>query len=99
MSNGKLTPEEFTIKAIARLRRGTSSDGKTYKGIHTVYSGFNTAFKEYFGGSADPVAVTTAMCKAGKIGLNPTKGGATIYLPEDDPRRGKDSALAKILAD
>ncbi len=40
----KLSSEEFVKKAIVSLRK----DG--YKGIHTVYSGFNDAFKKYFEG-------------------------------------------------
>lgn len=40
----KLSHEEFIKKAIVDLRQ------KGYKGIHTVYSGFNTAFKKYFDG-------------------------------------------------
>ena len=38
----KLSHEEFIKKAIVSLRK----DG--YKGIHTVYSGFNSAFKKSF---------------------------------------------------
>ena len=35
-----LNEEEFVFRAIKRLRK------PPYKGIHSVYSGFNQAFKE-----------------------------------------------------
>ena len=48
----KLSHEEFVRLAIQKLRTGN------YRGIHSVYSGFNEAFKIYFGGE-NPVEVTT----------------------------------------
>ena len=72
----KLTEEEFIRKAVKKLR------GK-YKGIHTVYSGFNTAFKDYFG--TNPIDATQRLASEGKINIRPVKGGVMIYLPEDAP--------------
>ena len=43
----KLSHEEFVKKAIVSLRK------EGFKGIHTVYSGFNNAFKKYFDGLAE----------------------------------------------
>jgi hypothetical protein len=83
----KLTEEEFVRRAVKKLR------GK-YKGIHTVYSGFNTAFKEYFG--TNPVEATQRLAKKGKINIRPVKGGVMIYLPEDSPNAAGD-VLKKIL--
>jgi len=74
----KLSHEEFIKKAIVSLRQ------KGYKGIHSVYSGFNTAFKKYFD-SENPVEVTNKLAKEGKIVLRPVKGGVMLYLPEDAP--------------
>ena len=51
----KLTHEQFFTRAIKNCRR----DG--YKGIHTVYSGVNQAFREYFGKDADPVAAVNKL--------------------------------------
>jgi len=85
----KLTEEEFVRKAVKKLR------GK-YKGIHTVYSGFNTAFKEYFG--TNPVDATQRLASEGKINIRPVKGGVMIYLPEDAPNTTVD-VLKKILED
>ncbi len=72
----KLTHEEFIKKAIVSLRK------EGYKGIHTVYSGFNNAFKKYFEGS-NPVDATNALAKEDKLIIRPVKGGVMLYLPED----------------
>ena len=84
----KLTEEEFVRKAVKKLR------GK-YKGIHTVYSGFNSAFKEYFG--TNPVEATQRLAREGKINIRPVRGGVMIYLPEDSPQGTAESVLKKIL--
>jgi hypothetical protein len=85
----QLSEEEFVRRAVKKLR------GK-YKGIHTVYSGFNAAFKEYFG--TNPVAATQRLASEGKINIRPVKGGVMIYLPEDAPNTA-GNVLNKILAD
>jgi hypothetical protein len=38
----KFSYEEFVRQAILKLRIGN------YKGIHSVYSGFNEAFRKYY---------------------------------------------------
>ena len=73
----KLTEYEFVVRAIKRLRR------PPYKGIHSVYSGFNQAFKEYFG--TNPVETTQRLAKEGKITIRPVKGGVMLYIPEEAP--------------
>jgi len=87
----KLGYEEFIKKAIVSLRK------EGYKGIHTVYSGFNEAFKKYFEGE-DPVKATNHLAQAGKIVIRPVKGGVMLYLPEDAPAmKGQgDEALKKM---
>ena len=87
----RLSHEEFIKKAIVSLRK----DG--YKGIHTVYSGFNTAFKKYFEGD-NPVDVTNSLAKENKLVIRPVKGGVMLYLPEDAPqsRNIGDEALKKM---
>jgi hypothetical protein len=89
----KLTHEQFFTRAIKNCRR----DG--YKGIHTVYSGVNQAFREYFGKDADPVAAVNKLMQEGKLAGNPAKGGFTIYLLEDAKSKPVQATLAKILAD
>ncbi|MBE0425359.1 MAG: hypothetical protein IBX72_01770 [Nitrospirae bacterium] len=74
----RLSHEEFVKKAIVSLRK------EGYKGIHTVYSGFNNAFKKYFEGE-NPVEITNRLAREGKIVMRPVKGGVMLYLPEEAP--------------
>ncbi len=86
----RLSPEEFIRLAVVRLRNGN------FKGIHSVYSGFNEAFKKYFEGT-DPVQVTTEFAGAGKLVIRPAKNGVMLYLPEDAPQGDRaDRALRKM---
>ena len=92
MSEEKLNYEEFVRKAIAGLRQ------EGYKGIHTVYSGFNVAFKKYYPGE-DPVKATNQLATEGKVVIRPVRGGVMLYLPEDAPAsrsRSADEALKKM---
>ncbi len=85
-----LVPEEFVRLAVVRLRNAN------FKGIHSVYSGFNEAFKKYFAG-ADPVKATTELAEAGKLVIRPAKNGVMLYLPEDAPQGDRaDRALRKM---
>lgn len=87
----KMSHEEFARKAIVSLRK------EGYKGIHTVFSGFNVAFKKYFDGE-NPVEATNKLAQEGKIVLRPVKGGVMLYLPEDAPaaKSSADEALKKM---
>jgi hypothetical protein len=86
----KISEYEFVVKAIKKLRK------PPYKGIHSVYSGFNQAFKEYYG--TNPVATTEELAKEGKIIIRPVKGGVMLYLPEEAPgQRDSTSVLKTIL--
>jgi hypothetical protein len=86
----KLSPEEFVTLAIDRLRL------ENYKGIHSVYSGFNEAFKSYFDG-ANPIDATGELARTGKIMLRPVKGGVMLYHPGDGPEMSRaDMALKKM---
>jgi hypothetical protein len=90
MSEERMNHEEFIKKAIVTLRK------EGYKGIHTVYSGFNEAFKKYF--DDDPIKVTNQLAAEGKIVIRPVKGGVMLYLTEEAPamqNRG-DEALKKM---
>ncbi len=88
----KLSYEEFIKKAIVKLRKDN------YKGIHTVYSGFNQAFKKHYG-EVDPIQVTNELAAQGKVVIRPVRGGVMLYLPEDAPAvpNKADEALAAIL--
>lgn len=88
----KLSEHEFIVKAVRKLRK------PPYKGIHSVYSGFNEAFREYY--QKDPIETTTRLAEEGKIVTRPVKGGVMIYLPEEAPApRGSENVLNKILAE
>ncbi len=90
--SGSLSEEEFVIEGIKKLRK------EPYKGIHSVYSGFNEAFRKHF--NKDPIELTTKMATAGKVEIVPLRSGkgVMLYLPGDGPRGKKtDEALKKIL--
>lgn len=89
----KLNYEEFFKMAILKLRDISKS-----RGIHSVFSGFNQAFREYFG--EDPIKVTQELAGNGKIEIRPVKRGVMIYLPGEAPQSRADlgkAALSKIL--
>ena len=77
--------QEEKIKKMKFVRRFIKKFRGEYKGIHSVYSGFNEAFREYYDG-ADPVAFVQKMADKGKLVIKPVKGGVMIYLPEDAPQ-------------
>jgi len=89
--NKKLSHDEFVKLAILKLRTAP------YKGVHSVFSGFNEAFKIYFDGD-NPVPITNQLAESGAIAIRPTKAGVVLYLPEDAPQkisRGEE-ALKKM---
>lgn len=88
----RISEYEFIVRAIKKLRK------PPYKGIHTVYSGFNRAFREYF--DKNPVEITNRLAEQGKIVTRPVKGGVMLYLPEEAPApRGGESVLQQILGE
>jgi hypothetical protein len=87
----RLSEYEFVERAIKRLRK------EPYKGIHSVYSGFNKAFKDYY--NSNPVEATTRLAAEGRIVTRPVRGGVMLYLPgEAPPPKASEAALEKILA-
>lgn len=88
----RISEDDFVLRAIQKLRR------PPYKGIHSVYSGFNQAFRNYY--DKDPVEATNRLAREGTIVTRPVKGGVMLYLPEEAPAaRGSQSVLDKILAE
>jgi len=75
----KLSKEDFVLQAIKKLRSDKS------KGIHVKFSGFNSAFKEYFGEEAR--ATVDKMVAEGKLQSRFVKGGVMIYLPGEMPEQ------------
>ena len=84
MAEEKLTQAEFVKKAIVTLRKDP------YKGIHSIFSGFNEAFRAYF--NDDPIKWTTQLSSEGVIEIRPVRGGVMLYLSGEAPARstGKD---------
>jgi hypothetical protein len=67
---------EFVVEAIHKLRTGE------FKGIHTVYSGFNEMLKLVYP-KENPVDIVKALCDDEGFGIRPVKGGVILYAPED----------------
>ena len=87
MAEEKLTQAEFVKKAIVTLRKDP------YKGIHSIFSGFNEAFRAYF--NDDPIKWTTQLGSEGVIEIRPVRGGVMLYLPEDAPARSTAKDVLK----
>ncbi|OGP89256.1 MAG: hypothetical protein A2156_07220 [Deltaproteobacteria bacterium RBG_16_48_10] len=87
----KLTEEDFVIQAIKKLRK------EPFRGIHSVYSGFNEAFRKYFG--TNPVEATSKLAAEGKIESRPFKGGAMLFLPGEAPKRPTTEEIIQIITD
>jgi len=85
----KLTEEEFILQAIKRLRKDP------FRGIHTVYSGFNEAFRKYFG--TNPVEATSRLAAEGKVETRPFKGGAMLFLPGEAPKRPAVEEIIQLI--
>jgi hypothetical protein len=85
----RLTEEEFVIQAIKKLRK------EPYRGIHSVYSGFNEAFRKYFG--TNPVEATSKLAAEGKIETRPFKGGVMFFLPGEAPKRPSAEEIIQLV--
>jgi hypothetical protein len=87
----KLSEEEFIIQAVKRLKK------EPFRGIHSVYSGFNEAFRRYFG--TNPVEATSRLMAEGKIEVRPFKGGAMLFLPGEAPKRPLAEEVIQLILD
>jgi hypothetical protein len=85
----KLTEEEFVLQAIKKLRK------EPFRGIHSVYSGFNEAFRKYFG--TNPVEVTSRLAGEGKMETRPFKGGAMLFLSGEAPKRPSTDEIIQMI--
>jgi len=85
----KLTEEEFVLQAIKKLRKDP------FRGIHSVYSGFNEAYRKYFG--TNPVETTSKLAAEGKIETRPFKGGVMLFLPGDAPKRLSADEIVQLI--
>ena len=85
----RLTEEEFVLQAIKKLRK------EPFRGIHSVYSGFNEAFRKYFG--TNPVEATSRLVAEGKIETRPFKGGVMLFLPGEAPKRPSAEEIIQLV--
>jgi hypothetical protein len=86
-----LTPQEFVLKAIDKLRECP------YKGIHSVYSGLDAAFKRHFPG-LDLRDILNRLAEEGKITIRPASRGVMLYKGGDVSGTAfVEGALKKIL--
>lgn len=84
-----LSDEEFVVQAIRRLRKDP------YRGIHSVYSGFNEAFRKYF--NTNPVEATNRLAAEGKIETRPVKGGMMLFLSGEAPKRASAEEIIQTV--
>lgn len=96
-----VTPAEYVRKAIPALREETRrkalAAGKVphaTRGIHSVISGFNDAFRRRFP-ALDLVSTMRELAAQGVIVTAPAKRGAMLYLPGEAPDRGSNEARAR----
>jgi hypothetical protein len=90
-NSNDLTPEEFVFKAIGKLRECP------YKGIHSVYSGLDAAFKRHF---PDLLLRDTLneLAEEGKIIIRPASKGVMLYKGGEVSRTTcVEAVLKKIL--
>ncbi len=85
----RMNEEEFVLQAIKKLRK------EPFRGIHSVYSGFNEAFRKYFG--TNPVEATSKLAAEGKVEIRPFKGGAMLFLPGEAPKRPSVEEIIKLI--
>ena len=85
----RVSEADFVKRAIVSLRKDP------YKGIHSVYSGFNQAFRDYF--NDDPIKWTTQLASEGTIETQPVRRGVMLYLLGEAPEQSSGkNALKKM---
>lgn len=96
-STKKLAHRTFIERAIRTLRN------EGYLGVHVVYSGFNQAFREYYG--EDPRPVVDQLVEEGFLVRQLARGGVIISLASEVAQRRSlpkvrksSEALEKILS-
>jgi hypothetical protein len=90
-NSNDLTPEEFVFKAIGKLRECP------YKGIHSVYSGLDAAFKRHFP-DLDLRDILDELAEEGKITIRPAARGVMLYKGGEVSRTAfVEAVLKKIL--
>ena len=87
----KMLVKEFVERSIKRLRK------PGYVGIHAVYSGFNQAFRDYYG--KDPRKYVDQLAKDGLLAVVVVRGGVMLNLASEYSVKTQDNdVLKKILS-
>ena len=98
---------DFIKRAITNLRKEymvkkgpNAGETRTSDGIHSVYSGFNEAYRvqaEVNKWELDPIKFTTDLAAKGLIDSRPARGGAMLYHAGQAPTgRAVSDTLGKI---
>lgn len=82
----KLSSAEFTLMCIE-----AGAEGSRSKGIHTLFSGYNEAYRAYFDG-ADPIEAVDKLTEEGVIDSRRAKKGRMIYKKGEMPATTVDKA-------
>ena len=77
----KVSKRKFVLNAVHTLRKSG------YLGIHVVYSGFNQAFRDYYG--EDPIAEVDKLVEAGVVIKQPVRGGVMLYDYKEYKKSGR----------
>lgn len=102
-SLGLLLPVDFITKAITALKKpykNQSGEEVIPLGIHSVYSGFNTAVAKYYQGKINPVMLTGAFAKIGAMAIRAVKGGVMLYDADNAPEHkfNAEKTASEVLA-
>lgn len=97
----RMNKKTFVLNSIHKLRKDK------YLGIHAVYSGFNSAFRDYY--NEDPIVEVDKLVKDKIVVVQPVKGGVMIYdykeysasdlAKKKGSKTNTNAALEKILGD
>jgi hypothetical protein len=90
----------FTLVAYKELRGEHPETGEKYRGLHTVWSGFNEAFRRFFP-DENPVEWQNALKATGLITLSRFTGGALLQPTLDllsEPGPGELEMAARVNA-
>ena len=97
MAKKSYTEKEFVTRAIVKLRKPyrdkRTGEMREAKGIHSVISGFNDAFRLQF--DKCPIKATQALAEKGIIEMHPVNKGAMLYLKGEMPKAKRNLTSGK----
>jgi len=89
----KLSKEEFVTRAIQDACAQVDRNGKPFWGCHTIYTGFDEAFREYFGEDPEPTLLQLEEDGVIRIRDSSDGKGKMVYLAGTFVPRGKAQAF------